>query len=103
MWALILAMALVTYLLRYLPLVYLRRVDISPWFRRWLELAPAAILAAMLAPSLLVAEEHIALSPENPNLWAALPAALVAWRTRNIMLTILVGMAASALIQQMTS
>jgi len=103
MWILILGMALVTYLLRYLPLVCLRHVEIPAWFRRWLELAPAAILAAMLAPTVFIAEERIDLSFDNINVWAALPAALIAWRTRNIMLTMLAGMAASALIQQLAS
>ena len=102
MWTLILGMALVTYLLGYLPLVLWRRVEISPWLRSWLEMAPAAILAAMLAPTVFVAEGRLNLSLHNPNLLAALPTALVAWRTRNIVLTILVGMAASGLIQQMT-
>ena len=43
---------------------------------------------------------RIGMSLSNASFWAAIPAALVAWRTRNIMLTILVGMAASAVIQQ---
>ena len=99
-WGLILGMALVTYLIRYLPLAYLSQAEIPSWFTRWLELATAAILAAMLAPTVLIAKDRIDLSLSNASFWAAIPAALVAWRTRNIMLTILVGMAASAVIQQ---
>lgn len=100
-WGLILGMALVTYLIRYLPLAYLGRAEIPPRFARWLELATAAILAAMLAPAVLIVKDRIDVSAHNANFWAAIPAALVAWRTRNIVLTILVGMAASAVIQQL--
>ena len=100
-WGLILVMALVTYLIRYVPLALLRRAEVPPWFARWLELASLAILAAMLAPTVLLVRGRFELSLSNTNFWAAIPAALVAWRTRNIMYTILVGMAASAVIQQL--
>ena len=99
-WGLILGMVLVTYLIRYLPLAYLSQAEIPSWFTRWLELATTAILAAMLAPALLIVNDRIDLSLNNASFWAAIPAALVAWRTRNIMLTIVVGMATSAIIQQ---
>ena len=94
-------MALVTYLIRYLPLAYLSRVQILPWLTRWLELATTAILTAMLAPTVLILRDRIDLSTSNASFWAAIPAALVAWRTRNMMLTIVVGMAASAVIRQL--
>ena len=99
-WGLILGMALVTYLIRYLPLALLSHTELPPWFARWLELSTAAILAAMLAPTVLIVKDRIDLSLNNASFWAAIPAALVAWRTRNIMLTILVGMVVSAIIQQ---
>ena len=38
-------------------------------------------------------------SPLNPRLLAGIIAALVAWRTRNTMLTILAGMAALWIVQ----
>ncbi len=100
-WGLILGMALVTYLIRYLPLAYLSRVQIPAWLTRWLGLATTAILAAMLAPTVLILRDRIDLSTSNASFWAAIPAALVAWRTRNMVLTIVVGMAASAVIQQL--
>jgi branched-subunit amino acid transport protein len=95
---LILGLALGTYLLRLLPLTALSRVTLPTWAQDWLSLVPGAVLAASLAQALLVQGEHLALSWRNPYLLAAIPAFLVAWRTRNVVWTMLAGMAAYALV-----
>jgi branched-subunit amino acid transport protein len=38
-------------------------------------------------------------SPRNPQLWAGVLAIAVAWRTRNVLLTIAAGMAALLVLQ----
>ncbi|HHZ16379.1 MAG TPA: AzlD domain-containing protein [Peptococcaceae bacterium] len=91
---LIIGMMLVTYLPRVLPLVVLSQVKIPPLVLSWLGYIPVAVLAALLAPELLLQENKLALSADNPALWAALPALLVAWRTKNLFYTVLVGMVA---------
>jgi len=96
--ALILALAAGTYLLRIVPLAVLTRVPFPGWLERWLRLVPGAVLAASLAQSLLVSDGRVDLSLENLSLLAAAPAFLVAWRTRSIILTMLTGMAAYALL-----
>ncbi|MBC7236047.1 MAG: AzlD domain-containing protein [Chloroflexi bacterium] len=95
---LILMLALATFLLRLLPLVALSRVRLPAWAEEWLRLVPGAVLAASLAPSLLVREGAPFIAWHNPYVWAALPAFLVAWRTRNMVWTMLTGMAAFALL-----
>ena len=95
---LILGTALVTYLPRALPLVLLSRVQLPEVFLRWLSYIPAAVLAALLAPGLLLPEGRLALSG-NPYLLAALPTGVVAVKTRSMALTILTGMAAMVMIQ----
>jgi len=62
----------------------------------WLRYVPAAVLAALLFPSLLANGGHISLGPRNLFLWAALPAALVAYKTRSLVGSVLVGMATVA-------
>ena len=98
---LILGMALGTYLLRLLPMAVLSRVALPAWAQDWLGLAPGAVLAASLAQALLVQQERCALTWRNIYLLAALPTFLVAWRTRNVILTMLTGMAAYALLQRL--
>lgn len=82
-------MALVTYFTRYTMIAVLGR-EVPPLLKRWLRFVPPAILAALIAPAALVPGGTLAISP---SLWAVLTGVIVAWRTRNVLLTILGGMA----------
>lgn len=95
----ILGTALVTYLPRMLPLVVLSRMRLPEVFLRWVKFVPAAVLAALLAPGLLLPDGKLALTA-NPYLLAAIPTVVVAVRTRSMALTILTGMAVMVLVQQ---
>ena len=53
---------------------------------------PVAVLAAMLFPSLLVEEGQVALAPSKIFLWAAVPTFMVAWKTRSLFGSVVVGM-----------
>lgn len=93
----ILGMGLVTYLPRVIPAWILRGKKLHPFIEAWLKYVPMAVLAALLLPSLVIAEGKLNLDWNNLYLWAALPAGLVAWKTKNMFVTILVGMAIVAL------
>jgi branched-subunit amino acid transport protein len=56
-----------------------------------LQLMPAAILSALVSSQLFQVDSGLLVS-SAPRLVAALVAALVAWRTRNVVWTISVGM-----------
>jgi branched-subunit amino acid transport protein len=90
-------MGLVTYLPRLLPACFLRGRKLHPFIEAWLKYVPVAVLAALLLPSLLVADRQMNLSWSNLYLWAALPAGFTAWKTRSMFATILVGMAVVAI------
>ncbi|ADI83610.1 AzlD domain-containing protein [Geobacter sulfurreducens] len=89
--AVVAGMALATYLPRMIPLVLLSNRQIPPWLADWLDLIPAAILGALLAPGLLAGETR-ALELGRPELIAALPTFAVALKTRSLGLTVVVGM-----------
>jgi branched-subunit amino acid transport protein len=91
-------MALGTFAFRLLPLSVLTRLQLPTWARDWLGLVPGAVLAASLAQALLVHEGAVAITWRNTHLLAALPTALVAWRTRNMIATMAVGMLSFALL-----
>jgi branched-subunit amino acid transport protein len=97
--AIIAGMAVVTYLPRMLPLVLLGRIQLPPLLLRWLKFVPVSVLAALLARELLVQGGRLALPPAHPQLLAAIPAFVVAFKTRSLMGTVLAGMAAMALIR----
>jgi branched-subunit amino acid transport protein len=81
-------MALATYATRALAVFLLSR-HLTPGIERFLGHIPAAVFAALVAPSLLAPQGTFA--PGLPVL-AAIPAAVVAWRTRQVLPTILAGM-----------
>ena len=85
-----LAMAVVTFAPRYLPMAILTRLRLPGWLEGWLGFIPTAILAALTVQSLMVERQAIVLRPDQ--LGAAVIAGLAAWRTRNLFLTVLAGM-----------
>jgi branched-subunit amino acid transport protein len=92
-WLTILGMALATYATRGITMLALRS-DVAPWLRRWLGYVPVAMFTALILPPLLLSEQAgtraLALGPALP---AGLVGGLVAWRTGNVLLTIVAGLA----------
>jgi len=66
---------------------------LSPSLARALKYVPLAVLSAIIAPIILVSEGKLFLQLENAPLVASVVAILVAWRTRSLLLTIVIGMA----------
>lgn len=89
---LMLAMGVVTYLPRILPLVALSRRSLPGWFAEWLELIPAAILSALIAPTLFAHSNPRLFTLEKVELLAALPTLFCAVKTRSLAWTVIVGM-----------
>ena len=86
-----LAGGLLTFAMRF-SFVYLSgRVPLPESVRRMLRFVPAAVLSAIVAPELLFHSGAFDLSLGNMRLIAGVLAVLVAWRTRNTLVTILVG------------
>lgn len=91
---LILGMAAVTFVVRYPVLVLVGKIPMPDPVFRALRYVPPAVLAAIIAPAVLLGEDgSLALTPDNSYLVATLAAGLVAWRTKNLLLTIVIGMA----------
>jgi branched-subunit amino acid transport protein len=96
---LIAGMTAVTYAIRYPIIALLGRVSISPRFFELLRFVPVAVLTAIIIPALLMPQDVVDFSLNNIRLLAGLLAILVAWRTRNLLLTICVGMVGLWLLQ----
>jgi len=95
-------MGLATYLPRALPLLLLARRRASgratpPLVEAWLRYVPAAVLAALVLPSLLLHNGEAGSRVGNLYLWAALPPLGIAWWTRSLLGAVLTGVAAVAL------
>ncbi|MBL0386642.1 AzlD domain-containing protein [Tumebacillus sp. ITR2] len=98
-WLTILGMSLVTVIPRLLPVWLLAGRTLPPLVVTWLRYVPVAVLAAMLAPSLVLQEGHLDFSWSNLYFWVSLPTIAVAWKTRNLFLTVITGMGGIALVR----
>ena len=99
LWLTILAMGAVTFALRLSLIGLIGRTEIPALLRRTLRFVPPAVLSAIIFPAVLQPNGALELSTHNLRLFAALAAALVAWRTKNVLLTIAAGMAALWVLQ----
>ena len=88
----IIGMMAVTYLPRVLPILFLSNKTLPPVVTQWLGYIPAAILSALLAPSLFIYEGKFSVSFDNMYLWSAVPVFAVAIKTKSFFGTILTGM-----------
>lgn len=89
-WSLFLAIGLGTFTLRFLFIYLLGKIEMPAWLSRALRFVPAA---ALVFPALTHPTGQLDLSLMNFRLLAGLGGAVVAWRTKNVLFTILVGMA----------
>lgn len=92
---LVAGMALVTFAIRYPVLALLGKIPLPEPVFRALRYVPAAVLTAIIIPAVVIGQDsHLDLRLTNAYLVAGLVSALVAWRTRSLLLTIVLGMLA---------
>ncbi len=94
-WLTILGMAAVTYATRALPLLFLRQTS-GGGLEKVLQHIPPAILAALVAPALFAPAGHL---EAGAYLWAGLVGLLIAALTRNVAVTLVVGLGLFALLK----
>ena len=95
----ILGMGLVTYAIRVSLFLLPEGLNLPPWLLRALRYVPAAGLSAIIVPELVMPGGTLDLSLGNERLLAGTVAIIVAWRTRNVVLTVAIGMLALWLLQ----
>lgn len=71
----------------------------SDWLSRSLRFVPPAVLTAILFPELLIHSGKFDFSFGNTRLLAGILATIVAWRTRSMLWSILVGLVSFWLLQ----
>ena len=98
-WAAIVLAGIGTFTMRasFLALAHHLR-EVPPWAQRILRQIPPAALAALVVPALV--RPHSEFDLFQPRLAAGLIAALVAWRTKNVALTLIIGIAALMLFRE---
>jgi len=93
LWIVMIVLGLLTFAIRLSFIALLERIKLPPTFQRALRFVPIAVLSAIIAPELGYYNNLLAISPTNPRLLAGIVATLVAFWTKNVVWTLLAGMA----------
>lgn len=99
LWLTFAAIGIGTFASRFSFIYYFGRIEVPHAVMRLLRFVPPAVLSALILPSILMKDGHTIAAWENERFLAALVAALVSFRTRNMLLTICTGMGALWLFQ----
>jgi len=98
-WVVMVSIGALTFLTRLSFIALAGRWDAPALFRSALRFVPVAILTAIVVPELVMHTGTLDFSLTNPRLLAGALAIFVAWRTRNTVLTIVIGMTAFWVLQ----
>ncbi len=99
LWLAIIGMGIITYGIRLSMILLLEKVNISEQLTQALRFVPQAVLSAIIFPELLRPGGSLDVSLGNDRLVAGLLAMIIAWRTKNVLITIAVGMTGLWLLQ----
>jgi branched-subunit amino acid transport protein len=93
LWSISIAVGVGTFAMRLSFIGLHGRWRIPPLLQRAMAYIPASVLAALVLPAVVLPGGHGDFAFANPQIPAALVAALVAWWTRSTVLTLVAGMA----------
>jgi branched chain amino acid efflux pump len=99
LWVVMASIGALTFLTRLSFIALADRWDAPPLFRSALRFVPVAILTAIVVPELVLHTGTLDVSLTNARFLAGLIAIFVAWRTKNTVLTIVIGMTAFWILQ----
>jgi len=98
-WLIMFIGGLLTFGMRFSLIFLFGRLEVPQTMRKALHYVPPAVLSAIIFPELLYHADHLDLSFGNIRLFAGIIATLVAWYTKNTLLTILAGLLALLILQ----
>jgi branched-subunit amino acid transport protein len=99
LWLILILGGLGTYLLRLSFILIFQHFKMPDFMERILRLVPPAVFSAIVLPELLVRDGSVQFSVTNLRLIAGLLAAVIALKTRNVLVTIASGMVILWLLQ----
>ncbi|MDZ4178637.1 MAG: AzlD domain-containing protein [Coriobacteriia bacterium] len=91
-WAVVIGMALANYLTRFPPIAIVSRMELPGPVMRWLSFIPVSVMGALVALEVFRPGGSFTDPVSSPYVWAALPTALVYWRTRSFLGSTVAGM-----------
>lgn len=98
-WLTIIIAGILTYATRLSFIIFYGRINMPDLVEQTLKFVPPAVLTAIFFPELLLDNGELFISIGNARLLAGTLAILVAWRTKNVTYTIVIGMLALWIFQ----
>ena len=98
-WWIMAGLGLGTFLIRFSFIALYGKIQFPALVEKSLKFIPAAVLFSLISPQFLMVNGHPNLTFSNPRLIAGIAAGFVSWRTKNVALTIISGMAVLYLLQ----
>jgi branched-subunit amino acid transport protein len=98
-WLMMLLGGLITFAMRFSLIYLFGRFQVPETMRKALHYVPPAVLSAIVFPELFLHDGTLSILPENTRLLAGLFAIVVAWFSKNTLITIIAGMIALLLFQ----
>ena len=102
-WLTIIIAGVLTYATRLSFIHFYGKIKMPNLVEQTLKFVPPAVLTAIFFPELLLDDGDLYLSLGNARLLAGMLAILVAWRTKNVTFTIVIGMLALWILQYLFS
>lgn len=99
LWIALIVIGIITFLYRAAFIFFMEALRIPDWLQQPLRFVPVAALTAIIVPELLTRNDMLVATWQNERLLAGLVAIGIAWWSRNILLTLGVGMASLYLLQ----
>lgn len=85
-------MAVANFLVRFVPIAIVSRVELPRPVMRWLSFVPVSVMGSLVAGEILRPGGNLMTPWQNPYLLAALPTALVYHKTRSFLGATVAGM-----------
>jgi len=98
-WLVMLLGGLITFGMRFSLIYLFGRFEVPLTMRRALHYVPPAVLSAIIFPELFLRNGVLDISIDNIRLLAGFVAILIAWYSKNTLITIIVGMLALFLLR----
>ena len=88
----IIIIGVVTFFFRFSFIYLYGRFQLPEWITKAMHFAPAAVMSALIFPAIIIDNNTLWISPQNPRLTAGIFAMFIAWRTKNLLITIISGL-----------
>jgi branched-subunit amino acid transport protein len=93
-WIVLIVSGVITFVIRLSFIALWGKFSVPIWLQRALRFVPPAVLSAIIFPEVFIQDGTVSLDVGNGRLLGGVVAVIVAWKTKNAIYTILLGILA---------